>query len=120
MAQKVPMKCNCRASNWCQTKTCACIKAEVKCSIACHKSGGHPDTRVACQNASDMRNFISKGLRSRDIEEQEKRERQSKSKEWLGRKAKGWAWVVEEDNDAGDDDDGDKSDVPKLRKRQKK
>ena len=34
---KVPVFCKCKDKrSWCSTQRCACVKADVKCGVACH------------------------------------------------------------------------------------
>ena len=128
MAQKVPVKCDCKARNRYTTRSCRCIQAGVKCSIACHSSmGSHPDIRDPCPNISAMRDFTSRGLASREENAQAKRRRVQAGKEWVGRRAKGWAYVpVEEAEEEelavrgsgnGSDSDDDMNDRELVRPR---
>ena len=51
-SEKVPVQCNCRdQKTWCSTRRCACVKANTKCSIACH-GGTNQDYTPDCPNIS--------------------------------------------------------------------
>ena len=64
--EKVPVHCSCRdQKTWCQTRRCACIKANAKCSIACHR-GKKANSIPDCPNISTMRERTQKGHRWRD------------------------------------------------------
>lgn len=61
------VKRDCKARARRTTRPCPCIKADVKCSVACHALiGTHPDLRDPCPNNSGMRDFTSKGSASRE------------------------------------------------------
>jgi len=52
--EKVPVHCNCKdKKTWYFTNRCACVKANAKCLIACHKIT-HPDESPNCPNVSSM------------------------------------------------------------------
>ena len=64
--EKVPVHCNCRdQKTWCSTRRCACVKAEAKCSIACH-GGTNQDNTPDCPNISSMTIRTQRGHRVRD------------------------------------------------------
>ncbi|KAI4266527.1 MAG: hypothetical protein L6R38_008685 [Xanthoria sp. 2 TBL-2021] len=101
MSHKVPVKCDCKKVNRYPKKSCAYIKAGVKCFVACHSSIGYPDTRTPCANASAMRDFTSRGLAAREDKTQAKRRRTKEGQDWEGRKTKGYVRVPEEDDSEG-------------------
>lgn len=64
--KKVPVHCGCKdQKTWCSTRRCACFKANVKCSIACH-GGKDQDNIPDCPNISSMQMRTQKGHRTRD------------------------------------------------------
>ena len=99
-SQKAPVKCDCKdKKKWCKTRTCACIKAGVKCSIHCHKSMGHPDTREACPNPASLEEMTQIGLRSlesKDDQAHEKRQRQDEAGRWIKTTGRGFGHVDDE------------------------
>ena len=88
-SEKVPVHCNCRdQKTWCSTRRCACIKAETKCSIACH-GGTNQDNTPDCPNISSMRMRTQRGLQSRDqdgAKEAAKRQRHDRVGHWIASK----------------------------------
>lgn len=68
-----PVHCGCKdQKTWCSTCQCACIKAGVKCSVACRgrKSGKVNDTN--CPNIAAPTMRTQKRLRLRENDSQEK------------------------------------------------
>ena len=66
---KVPAFCKCKDKrSWYSTRSCACVKADVKCKIACH--GGGDKDNVECPNLdiSHLRSQRSLRVRDRDDE----------------------------------------------------
>ena len=79
--EKVPVHCNCRdQKTWCSTRRCACVKAEVKCSIACH-GGTNQDNTPDCPNISSMAMRTQKGHRTRDQTQDQIRDQELEAKE---------------------------------------
>ena len=63
--------CGCKDEKiWCRTNRCACYKAQVKCSQACH-GGKKKDSldRPDCPNISDLATRTQKGLKDLDKED---------------------------------------------------
>ena len=59
---KVPVFYKCKNKrSWCSTRKCACIKAEVKCGVACH--GGDEIFESDCPNIAAPHLRMQKGLR---------------------------------------------------------
>lgn len=78
--KKVPVHCKCKNERtWCLTRRCACVKAEVNCSVTCH-SGKNIYGGPTCPNISTAVTRGQKGLKDRDREE-EVQEGQERS-EW--------------------------------------
>ena len=70
-SEKIPVHCNCRdQKTWCSTRRYACVKAEAKCSIACH--GGSSQDAPNCPNISSMATRTQRGHRTRDRDSQTK------------------------------------------------
>ena len=81
--KKVPVHCNCRnLKMWCSTRRCACVKAEAKCSIACH-GGTDQDDTPDCPNISSMRMRTQRGHRVRDGVKEAKRQRRDRAGSWI-------------------------------------
>lgn len=102
-SQKVKVKCDCKdKKRWCSNRTCKCIKAGAKCSVHCHQSQGHPDTRIECPNAAPLQEFTRMGLGTREQrkeqEQVEKRQRQDAAGRWVGTKGIGFGPVDSEGN----------------------
>ena len=100
MSQKVLVKCDCRdRKTWCSKRTCRCIKAEVKCSVHCHQSQGHPDTRIECPNVAPAHEWTRMGLgtreQQREQEQVEKRARKDAAGNWVSTKGIGFGPVDE-------------------------
>lgn len=89
--EKVPVHCNCRdQKTWCSTRRCACIKAEAKCSVACH-GGSNQDNMPDCPNISSITMRTQRGhrTRNRDNEAQEaKRQRRNRAGQWIASKGR--------------------------------
>ncbi len=87
--EKVPVHCNCRdQKTWCSTRRCACVKAEAKCSIACH-GGTNQDNTPDCPNISSMAMRTQRGHRTRDrdqIAKEAKRQRRNTAGRWVASK----------------------------------
>ena len=84
--EKVPVHCNCRdQKTWCSTRRCACVKAEAKCSIACH-GGTNQDNTPDCPNISAMSVRTQRGHRTRDVASEAKRQRRDKAGHWIASK----------------------------------
>ena len=66
MSQKVLVKWDRKRGHRCTKENCARIQTGVKCSVACHSSAGHPDTRTPRANPSVMGDFTSRGLATGD------------------------------------------------------
>ena len=85
-SEKVPVHCNCRdQKTWCTTRRCACVKAEAKCSIACH-GGTNQDNTPDCPNISSMATRTQRGHRTRDQGNQAKRQRRDRAGQWMASK----------------------------------
>ncbi len=70
--EKVPVHCKCKDERtWCLTRHCAYVKAEVKCSIACH-GGKNVHGGPTCPNISSAGTKGQKGLKVRKKEEEAK------------------------------------------------
>ena len=66
---KVPVFCKCKDKHsWCSTRRCACVKADVKCGVACH--GGGDNDHVECSNLDISHLRSQKGLRVRDRDDE--------------------------------------------------
>ena len=77
--EKVPVHCKCKDERtWCLTRRCSCVKAEVKCSIACH-GGKNVHGGLTCPNISSAGTRGQKGLKVQNREE-EAQEGQRESK----------------------------------------
>ena len=84
--EKVPVHCNCRdQKTWCSTRRCPCVKAEAKCSIACH-GGTNQDNTPDCPNISAPRMRTQRGHRTRDAANKAKRQRRDKAGHWIASK----------------------------------
>ena len=88
--EKVPVHCNCRdQKTWCSTRRCACVKAEAKCSIACH-GGRNQDNTPDCPNISSMAMRTQQGHRTRDggqaAKKDAKRQRRDSAGQWIASK----------------------------------
>ena len=87
--ERIPVHCNCRdRKTWCSTRRCACVKAEAKCSIACH-GGTNQDNTPDCPNISTMAMRTQRGHRTRDEEsrmKETKRQRRDRSGQWIASK----------------------------------
>lgn len=87
--ERVPVHCNCRdQKTWCSTRPCACVKAEAKCSIACH-GGVNQDKTPDCPNISSMRMRTQRGHRTRDQDQggkEAKRQRRNRAGKWVASK----------------------------------
>ena len=97
-SEKVQVKCNCKdRKTWCSKRTCRCIKAGVKCSVHCHESQGHPDTRIECPNVAPLHEFTRMGLGTREQQKEqqqvEKRQRQDAAGHWVSTKGIGFGPV---------------------------
>lgn len=65
----MPVFCKCKDKHsWCSARRYACIKAEVKCGIACH--GGDENCQSDCPNIAVPHLRSQKGLRVRDRDEE--------------------------------------------------
>ena len=85
-SEKVPVHCNCRdQKTWCSTRRCACVKAEAKCSIACH-GGINQDSTPNYPNISTMAMRTQRGHRTRDQTKEAKRQRRDKAGQWIASK----------------------------------
>ena len=68
--EKVAVQCKCKDERtWCLTRRCACVKAEVKCSIACH-GGKNVHGGPTYPNISSAGTRGQKGLKVRNREEE--------------------------------------------------
>lgn len=80
-SEKLPVHCGCSdKQSWCCTRRCACFKANVDCSLACH--GGHNGGDL-CPNFAPAETQTQKGLKVRDTDislQQSPSERQLKRK----------------------------------------
>ena len=87
--EKVLVHCNCRDQKTsCSTRRCACVKAEAKCSIACH-GGTNQDNTPDCPNISSMTMRTQRGhrVRNRDQENKDaKRQRRNTGGRWVATK----------------------------------
>ena len=86
--EKVPVHCNCRdQKTWCSTRRYACVKAEAKCSIACH-GGTNQDNTPDCPNISSITMRIQRNYRTRDQGQakEAKRQRRDKVGQWIASK----------------------------------
>ena len=102
-SQKAKVKCDCKdRKKWCSNRTCKCIKAGVKCSVHCHQSQGHPDTRIECPNVAPVYEFTRMGLGTREQRQEqervEKRQRQDAAGRWVSTKGIGFGPVDSEGN----------------------
>lgn len=89
--EKIPVHCNCRdQKTWCSTRRCACVKAEAKCSIACH-GGTNQDNTPDCPNISSMTTRTQRGHRIRDrdhMTKEAKRQRRNTAGRWVASKGR--------------------------------
>ena len=68
-----PEHCGCKdQKTWCSTCQCACIKAGVKCSVACHGGKSGKDNDTNCPNIAAPTMRTHKELRLRENDSQEK------------------------------------------------
>ena len=66
---KVPVFCKCKDKHsWCSNRRCACLKADVKCGVACH--GGADNDNVECPNLDIPQLRSQKVLRVRDRDDE--------------------------------------------------
>ena len=75
--EQLEVKCGCKdEKTWCVTRHCACFKANVHCSVACH-GGGRKDGEDGpeCPNISTLAAHTQKGLKDRVEEGSKKRRR---------------------------------------------
>ena len=87
ISEKVPVHCNCKdRKTWCSTNRCACIKANAKCSIACHGGKNRHDTDPDCPNISSIQTRTQKGHRQRGDDPGSKRQRRNTAGRWLDSK----------------------------------
>lgn len=62
--------CKCKDKHsWCATWRCACVKAGVKCRVACY--GGEDNDNIKCPNLEIPHLRLQKGLRVRDKDDKE-------------------------------------------------
>ena len=100
-SEKVPVHCNCRdQKTWCSTRRCACVKAEAKCSIACH-GGTNQDNTPDCLNISSMATRTQRGHRTRDQANQAKRQRRDRAGQWMASKGNDLADTHESSSSRG-------------------
>ncbi len=89
ITEKVFVHCNRRdQKTWCSTRRCACVKAEVKCFIACH-GGTNQDNTPDCSNISSMTMRTQRGHKIRDTEKEKregKRQRRNSAERWAASK----------------------------------
>ena len=96
IVEKVLMHCNCRdQKTWCSTRRCACVKAEAKCSIACHDGTNHDNT-PNYPNISTMITRTQWGYRTRDQDQKAKEAKRQ-------RRNTAASWVASEGNDLATD-----------------
>ncbi len=74
---KIPVFCKCKDErSWCSTRRCACVKADVKCGIACHGRGDNDNAECSNLDIPHLRSQKSLRVRDRDDEgESSKRQR---------------------------------------------
>ena len=119
-SQKVGIRCDCKdRKTWCSKRTCKCIKAGVKCSIHCHSSQGHPDTRIECPNVSPIQERTRMGLGTREQQQEraqiEKRQRRDTAGNWVRSKGIGFGPV----DGAGNVDEGVRREHEKRKQRRR-
>ena len=100
-SEKIPVHCNCRdQKTWCSTRRYACVKAETKCSIACH-GGTNQDSTPDYSNISTMAMRTQREHRTRDQVQIKKTKRQ--------RRDKAGQWIASKGNDMINDNEGSSS-----------
>ena len=80
--EKIPVHCKCKDERtWCMTRRCACVKAGVKCSVACH-GGKNIHGGPTCPNISSAGTRGQKGLKVRNREEETQEGQGSKRQDY--------------------------------------